>query len=71
SLAYSWLAYLIPPLTGTFLSMPRYVLVIFPLYIVYARWFVRKPVPMAIVFLLHAILLVINVVLFFEGKWVA
>jgi hypothetical protein len=70
-LTFSWLAYLIPPLTGTFQSMPRYVLILFPLYLIYARWFAKGPIPMSALFFLHAILLVVNIVLFFEGKWVA
>lgn len=70
-LVFSWFAFLIPPLTGTFQSMPRYVLVIFPIYLLYAQLFVNKQRWATLIFLLHAILLVVNVLLFFQGKWVA
>lgn len=71
ALLFSWLAYFIPPLTGTFSSMPRYVLVLFPIHLLFAKLYVKYPRRMGLLFLLHGILLVVNVLLFFQGKWVA
>jgi hypothetical protein len=70
--AYFWYAlpaFVLPTLTGTFSSMPRYILVIFPIYWALAkisshriRW---------IMVIIGILLQVINVWLFAQGKWVA
>lgn len=73
---YSWLvfmalAFIAPTLTGTFSSMPRYVLVLFPGFILLSllaekyRWF-RFFYPV-----LSAGLLIICLILFTRGFWVA
>ncbi len=64
-------AFIVPTLTGTFSSLPRYLLVCFPVFIWLAstlesrrwlRWF----------YLLGStVLLVINTILFIQGYWVA
>ncbi len=65
------LAYITPTLTGTFSSMPRYVLVLFPGFILLAllaekrRW-LRIAYP-----LIGGILLIASVILFTRGYWVA
>lgn len=41
-LIFGWLAYLTPTLTGTFSSLPRYVLVIFPIYLYLAKTLSKK-----------------------------
>jgi hypothetical protein len=40
---YALLAYIAPTLTGTFLSMPRFTLVLFPAYIVLAKLIIGLP----------------------------
>jgi len=62
-------AYLLPTLTGTFSSMPRYVLVLFPGFIVLAKIIPRKWQP--VVLTISAILLALNTILFTRGYWVA
>lgn len=62
-------AYLLPTLTGTFSSMPRYVLVLFPAFMVLAkiipnRWF-------NLVLAIFALFLGINTLLFTRGYWIA
>lgn len=41
-LIFGWLAYITPTLTGTFSSLPRYVLVIFPIYLYLAQKLSKK-----------------------------
>jgi hypothetical protein len=41
-LIFGWLAYFTPTLTGTFSSLPRYVLVIFPIYFYLAKTLSKK-----------------------------
>ena len=64
-------AFLLPTTTGTFSSMPRYVLVCFPLFIVLAKMLQKRPLLMILWFAVSTVLLVINTVLFIQGYWVA
>lgn len=63
-------AFLVPTLTGTFSSLPRYLLVIWPIYFVIAsklagsRWW-------NFYLVLSLLLLLLNTVLFVQGYWVA
>ena len=70
-LLFAWLAFLLPTLTGTFSSLPRYVLVCLPIFVLIAqhlsshrwrRWFY---------FSLSTLGLIINTILFIQGYWVA
>lgn len=70
-LAFSLLATLLPPLTGSFSSMPRYVLVAFPLYVILASWTSKKPVLRGILFLSLGLFLVFNTIMFIQGHWIA
>lgn len=69
---FGWAAFLIPTFTGTFSSMPRYVLVVFPIWMVLARllasspWYVK-----AFWFLLSTGTLIYTTMLFVQGYWVA
>jgi len=69
-LIFGILAYLLPTLTGTFSSLPRYVLVIFPGFIGLSlllekyRWG-------KIFYLIFAVLLLISVAFFTRGYWLA
>lgn len=68
-LLFSFLAILTPTLTGTFISMPRYILVAFPIYIVLAHIkSLRIKVAITVIFLS---LLFVSTVLFTRGYWVA
>ena len=68
---FSLLAFIVPTLTGTFSSMPRYILVCFPLFIVLALWAEQSKVFKYSWFIISGILLVLNTVLFIQGYWVA
>jgi hypothetical protein len=76
-LQLSWIVFslgalLLPPLTGILSSMPRYVLVIFPLYLLIAEWLERQPKLIQIgYFAVSTLLLILNTMLFIQGHWVA
>lgn len=66
---FSFVAILIPTLTGTFASMPRYILIAFPIYVVLAQ---IKGVKIKILILcLFSILLILFTAFFTQGYWVA
>lgn len=68
-LIFAFLAYLLPTLTGTFSSMPRYVLVLFPAFIVIGQlknqWLFRFWL------LISISLLLVSTALFTRGYWIA
>lgn len=66
---YTLLSYLTPTLTGTFSSMPRYLLTIFPLFIVLSLKLPPKAYTIWLV--VSAILLALTTIIFTTGKWVA
>ncbi|OGM22989.1 hypothetical protein A2961_01150 [Candidatus Woesebacteria bacterium RIFCSPLOWO2_01_FULL_39_21] len=69
---YTSLAFIIPTLSGSFSSMPRYVLVLFPAYIMIGIWLLKKGrLVKVIYFLLNLTLLIISESLFFRGFWVS
>lgn len=63
------LAYILPTLTGTFSSMPRYVLVLFPAFIILGR--IKNQTIRHWLYAISLLLLIINVMLFTRGYWVA
>lgn len=70
-ISHSWmifatLAYVLPSLTGTFSSMPRYVLVCFPCFLVLAK--IKIP---RLVYLLSVLFLFALSALFMRGYWIA
>lgn len=69
-LMFSAGAYLLPTLTGTFSSMPRYVLACLPLFVVltFQLWTSKSYVMWLII---SGFLLVLNTLLFIQGYWVA
>lgn len=70
-LLFAFLAYFLPPLTGNFSSMPRYVLACFPLFI-YLAVFLEKRKQLKFIYLtISLIFLIINLILFTQGYWVA
>lgn len=68
---FAVLAFFLPTLTGTFSSMPRYILVCFPLFILLGIFTEKSKVFRSIWFTLSGFLLVLNTVLFIQGYWVA
>ncbi|MCJ7740236.1 hypothetical protein MUP32_02880 [Candidatus Microgenomates bacterium] len=68
-LIFAWLALIIPVLTGTFSSIQRYILIIFPIYLALAliktKWF------KILILFLFAGLLIVSTVLFTNGFWVS
>lgn len=64
-------AFLVPTLTGTFSSMPRYILVCFPLYILLGIWAEKSKIFRYTWLTISVILLMINTILFIQGYWVA
>lgn len=68
-LVFSFLAIIAPTLTGTFASMPRYIIVAFPIYLILAQ---LQNLKLKVLFLtISIILLVITTVLFTQGYWIA
>lgn len=62
-------AYLLPTLTGTFSSMLRYLLPLFPLFIVLAKYLPKKAYILTMV--IFTLTLIYNVIRFTMGLWVA
>lgn len=64
-------AFFVPTLTGTFSSMPRYVLVCFPIMMWLAATLQDKKWVKLIYLVGSGILLILNTILFIQGYWVA
>lgn len=67
--AFGLAAVIIPTLTGTFASMPRYILVAFPIYIVLAH--VKSTAIKIVLLFASSALLIYFTALFTQGYWVA
>lgn len=66
------LGYLIPTFSGSFSSLPRYVLVLFPLFLLIALFLEKANMLVKLLYYFSSILLlIINTTLFFRGYWVA
>lgn len=65
---FALLSFFLPTLTGTFTSLPRYLLVLFPIYFVIAKLPKKSYLLTLFVF---AILFFVNIVFFTQGLWVA
>ena len=63
-------AYLVPTLTGSFVSLPRYILVCFPSFIIMASILQHHSRYKKIVYTLFASLLFLFSALFFRGYWI-
>ncbi len=74
-ISFGWLifclgAFFVPTLTGTFSSLPRYILIIWPIYLVLANLINQKK--WQILYLTISLgLLILNTMLFVQGYWVA
>lgn len=71
-LVYALASYILPTLTGSFSSLPRYMMAIFPFFITLALMLEGKPkVVKGILFFASVTLLAIETMLFIRGYWVA
>lgn len=71
-LLFLFLGYILPTLTGSFSSLPRYILPLFPLFITLGVYLsMRGKVFKMLFFSLSVILLAIETALFIRGYWVA
>jgi len=68
-LIYSLLAFVLPTLTGNFSSMPRYIIVLFPIYIILDK--ILKNWQKKILLFIFTIFSMINTILFLRGYWIA
>lgn len=66
---FSFLVFITPTLTGTFSSMPRYVLVCFSAFLVLAQ--IKNKLLLSFILVLFVFLLGFSVILFTRGYWVA
>ncbi len=68
-LLFAWLTVIVPTLTGTFSSMPRYVMLAFPIYIVLGL--INNKIIKNFLFVIFCLLLIVLTVLFSRGHWVS
>ncbi len=68
---FLFLGYLIPTFSGSFSSLPRYVIILFPVYILTAKYLSKSKFLLFVFCLLSGILLIISFSLFARGYWVA
>jgi len=68
-LVFAVLAYITPTLTGTFLSMPRFVLVLFPCFISMAL--IKNRLAKILLFTFYFLLLIVSIIFFTRGYWIA
>ncbi len=69
---YFLAGYLIPPLSGSFSSFPRYVIILFPAFLLMAILSKRLPkIAKAVIFLLLFATLAVATMLFVRGYWVS
>lgn len=71
-LIYAMLGFLIPSVQGSFSSLPRYVIVFFPSFLVASIWVNSLPKLFRIILLsLFSFILALETLLFLRGYWVA
>ncbi len=68
---FSLLTFLLPPLTGTFSSMPRYFLTSYSVFLALAAVLSTRRLLSIVLLLLSTIFLILNTMLFIQGYWVA
>lgn len=68
-LIYSWLCLIIPTMTGTLSSIPRYTIIIFPIFIILGK--INNKALKISLFTVFTILTIITSVLFLRGYWVS
>lgn len=71
-LIYAMLGFLIPTIQGSFSSVPRYVIVFFPFFIILSIWITSLPRPIRIILLIaSSVFLFKETALFLRGYWIA
>ncbi len=68
---FNFLAYLTPTLTGSFTSLPRYVLLCFPSFLLIGELLSRSPLARKIILGSFALAFIIFLSLFARGYWVS
>lgn len=68
-LFFSFSSFFLPTLTGNLSSMPRYLMLIVPIYLLLAR--LENKILKIVILIFSTILLVINTALFLRGIWVS
>lgn len=68
---YLFLGYIIPTFSGSFSSLPRYVLILFPAYILFTVYLQKKRVLLFAFLIISFILLIISFSLFSRGYWIS
>lgn len=68
---YNTLAFFLPTFTGNFVSLPRYVLILFPLFILLADFLVKHPKIRLLYLGLSGLAFVVFLSLFARGYWVS
>jgi len=69
---YMAVSYLVPTLAGSFSSMPRYILIIFPGFLLFSLWFTKRSrIVRTVILLGSTITLLISTILFTRGFWVS
>ena len=68
-LIFSFVSVILPTLSGTLISMPRYILVAFPIYIVLAH--IKSNTIKTVILFIFFVMLVISTIIFTRGYWVA
>lgn len=71
-LFFALIGFLLPSIQGSFSSSPRYVLILFPSFLIMGLWIsnVQKPIRI-IIFISLALVLLLETILFLRGYWVA
>ncbi len=67
---FNFLAYIVPTLTGTFTSLPRYVLLCFPSFILLGQLLARHPRWRPAIIVISFLILIAVQTLFSRGYWV-
>jgi hypothetical protein len=65
------LGYLLPTFSGSFSSLPRYVLILFPAYIIFTQFVSKSKFYLFVFSAISFILLVISFSLFARGYWIS
>ncbi len=68
---FSFLTFITPTLTGSFNSIPRYCLVLFPSFLLFADFLSVRPGMRKTVYLLSIALGVVSIALFSRGYWIS
>lgn len=71
-LFFSIMGFILPTIQGSFSSLPRYVLILFPSFIVLTLMIKKLPIPIKILLaILSATLLIVEAAFFLRGYWVS